>query len=1405
MGKSTSKSTKRLGRISSKSTLKKPSTSSKSTKTKGKSSSKSTKKLGRVSSKSTLKKGINEKSRKSYKPMKLTFKFNKSVYSKLPGASSSLKSSVKFPNVMIKSGFSQPKLSQQTNSVAQSSAQNTDNNDNKQVTKQSTHHNIKSTLNTQQNSESSANTQNKTPTIDKQTTTTTESAIPAVASTSTTIDSSVKQLKDTQQATTTESTNNNNIKSSINTQQNTESSVNSVNNAPTISQQTTTQQSTPTAASTSKPIDSSLKPQKVSTTTSKSSTNSQKISPKSKSAQTISIKPKTGTKTSTKTNSSPSKYSSKTNLQSLIQEQLQLSLSEGPRFPSYQRSNGRLVISTDNEKYSEKYYNYLSVIEITISNYEILIKRIFELKISTYLYTEKLKKAAIFSTSEQLVVKSKIAIMQKELKIKKAQELKLRAKIQSLITSLQEEKLISLENFLKKKLSKKLHALMSQFSNLKSQYTLILIRMKIITESKHSITLRIRTLFSEIASNKLSAIELKIRYFELLLLNSQNLQLDQESLLINKNKGKIFSLIQKLIKQINQEEALDLEEKEDTSTEIVDVIGDMSAKGKGKFIRSITTTTPIERKTPQQTKSQEELDLEKEILSLTGNSLSLLQKLYKLIKITSMLKKQLTILAQYQFSTKQEIQKLTIEQFSIKMQLGIAKVEWDVYAEKIRRLRVEYEKAKSKKNIVLMNQIATKINSAVKQLEIPKAKAWDLQSEYDQLQQKIDDYLKRLNTITEKIIIYKKQLIQYEMQQRKLEELQLIVERRSNKEKKIQQNKIKQTLKTQKQETQELREQITTKTKERDIACTQPKSLPKKKQDKTWLNNDYGWGKFIKIRIIAYKKNRYVPSIPSKKIPYTKTAFDDGVFRIRSKLTQILLFEIQREAQIGGDLFKRMKVQIDNYVKVLVKQESVLQSNEVVITQRMININQKEITVKKNAESITDDISKCKLGFAKIRKEAELIRGKGKTVLQTIQTNVHKLEKQLSVIQKKNSEEEKELKEKEKKIKEKLKEIEQRKQKINELKKLQLSQATKIIQKEKVPEVIKVNADKIKTSDVVLTKSTTKQQQYSLSLEGQEQALDKQVNELESKSDKYEDVSKSIDEETIIIESNLQKLITEEQKIINEKKQLTLKREKLESQIQKCRLDFTKSSTKLITLREKKFKEMCLLNKDKFRQEKHQLDHQIEACNQLQNQLKDEKHQYQNYQKKLISYPRATNKSHKKPDLSVSSLLQKSMIVKPSPNNNPEYQKLFTEVKTNVAREHLQRNINSALNFLNNLAEDNAKEAYIISEKLKEKSVMLEGVKLVQKLTRKITSKLNLILSEYPEDSVKLKSMLKSTMLEIDKLYEMTKNQSEIMQSAQILQEKEKKLQNMQEKCMLQAKANPLGIQSKLKKGFMSK
>eukprot|EP00828_Plagiopyla_frontata_P045852 TRINITY_DN796_c0_g1_i6.p1 TRINITY_DN796_c0_g1~~TRINITY_DN796_c0_g1_i6.p1 ORF type:complete len:526 (-),score=139.81 TRINITY_DN796_c0_g1_i6:22-1599(-) len=467
--------------------------------------------------------------------------------------------------------------------------------------------------------------------------------------------------------------------------------------------------------------------------------------------------------------------------------------------------------------------------------------------------------------------------------------------------------------------------------------------------------------------------------------------------------GKTFSKIQELVRLINQEQSLNFKEKKQTEIEIIDIIGDLSAKGKGQFTRVTQSTTPIERKNAGDStqKSQEELALEKEILELTGSSLTIFQRIYKIIKITSMLKKQLTVLSQYQFSIKQEIQKFTVEQFSIKMQLGIAKVEWDIYAEKIRVQRIEYEKFKQQRKLEKMNEIAIKINSLIKQLQVPKAKVWDLQQEYDQLQQKIEEYLKRLNSVTEKIIVYKKQLIYYEVQQRKLEDIQLKIEKEANEKKKMEQIKIKQTLRSEKIEADEIKKQIKAKTTERDIACTKPKT---KKRDFTWLNNDYGWSKFIKIRIEASKRGQYVESKTYKKNSFAKGAFDDGVFRIRQKLNQILLFEIQRELLIGGNLFKKIKSQVDIYVKVLQQSEALLKKNEIIIQKRILIVQEQEIEVKKNAQIITDDLEKCKLGFPKIKQEAKKLKGRG--VIESIHKDANKIEKQLKIISNKNREEE---------------------------------------------------------------------------------------------------------------------------------------------------------------------------------------------------------------------------------------------------------------------------------------------------------------------------------------------------------------------------------------------------------------
>ena len=64
-------------------------------------------------------------------------------------------------------------------------------------------------------------------------------------------------------------------------------------------------------------------------------------------------------------------------------------------------------------------------------------------------------------------------------------------------------------------------------------------------------------------------------------------------------------------------------------------------------------------------------------------------------------------------------------------------------------------------------------------------------------------------------------------------------------------------LETEKSETETLKKEIITKKQEREIACTKPKKTSIKK-DNSWLEFDYGWSKFIKIRIEATKKGQYV-------------------------------------------------------------------------------------------------------------------------------------------------------------------------------------------------------------------------------------------------------------------------------------------------------------------------------------------------------------------------------------------------------------------------------------------------------------------------------------------------------------------------------------------------------------------
>lgn len=60
---------------------------------------------------------------------------------------------------------------------------------------------------------------------------------------------------------------------------------------------------------------------------------------------------------------------------------------------------------------------------------------------------------------------------------------------------------------------------------------------------------------------------------------------------------------------------------------------------------------------------------------------------------------------------------------------------------------------------------------------------------------------------------------------------------------------------------------------------------------------------------------------PEEKKKYVKQEFEDGVFRIRQQLNELLAYELKLEKKNGGTYFSKMKIIIDKYIKIFVDQE----------------------------------------------------------------------------------------------------------------------------------------------------------------------------------------------------------------------------------------------------------------------------------------------------------------------------------------------------------------------------------------------------------------------------------------------------------------------------------------------------
>eukprot|EP00828_Plagiopyla_frontata_P034810 TRINITY_DN4539_c0_g1_i2.p1 TRINITY_DN4539_c0_g1~~TRINITY_DN4539_c0_g1_i2.p1 ORF type:complete len:538 (+),score=119.77 TRINITY_DN4539_c0_g1_i2:341-1954(+) len=142
-------------------------------------------------------------------------------------------------------------------------------------------------------------------------------------------------------------------------------------------------------------------------------------------------------------------------------------------------------------------------------------------------------------------------------------------------------------------------------------------------------------------------------------------------------------------------------------------------------------------------------------------------------------------------------------------------------------------------------------------------------------------------------------------------------------------------------------------------------------------------------------------------------------------------------------------------------------------------------------------------------------------------------------------------------------------------------------------------------------------------------------------------------------------------------------------------------------------------------------------------------------------------------------------------SNETKHLTLLAEVKQQVEREALWNTLHKQLEIVNDLGQTNAKQQRLWENQIQKMKnddpkhqQFMNSLKYIQMETGAITSKLNLMLSQQPENKDQIKLMTKNIVDDIDRLYDLTKKQNKLIGASQILQSKEQKLLQMKTNCV---------------------
>eukprot|EP00828_Plagiopyla_frontata_P005900 TRINITY_DN1247_c0_g1_i2.p1 TRINITY_DN1247_c0_g1~~TRINITY_DN1247_c0_g1_i2.p1 ORF type:complete len:2236 (+),score=299.45 TRINITY_DN1247_c0_g1_i2:368-7075(+) len=841
--------------------------------------------------------------------------------------------------------------------------------------------------------------------------------------------------------------------------------------------------------------------------------------------------------------------------------------------------------------------------------------------------------------------------------------------------------------------------------------------------------------------------------------------------------------------------------------------------------------------------STEVTQIENYISELSNQEISTTTKILKITKIITMVRSQITVITKKYTSIKFEIQKLTAQQFKLKLSMGMSQAQYDSYMIKINKLETEIAQFSGSEE--QLAQLQQQLKLYKQQSETSYSEIQTLNITYTSLQTQIDNYLIEENQYSEKIIKYKQELVGYQGEMKELAVEQKKIEQEQIEKEKEKQAKQEENLQKSKEKIENMKDQLDDKKQERDAVCRipvpdepeeeavvveeeeqHPEQVREEKEKRTYEPMEWedeeekpkeyepridGAQEGFKERIPGnpYVAPKERPEEDIWRKPKTDKRYDYGWEqfmrekeeerknrnltlaqpkpRIPYENVEEGVYRIKRRLhdilnyEFGNDeFFVQIKTTVERYMKVLVEKEHVIKQKEVHIKERTIKIENSERRVEHHAEIVKQDLQRCQLDFPLIKKKAEAIKNENYT--QVLQHKIQEKKNQLQQQKDENKKAEQQVQQLQEKVIEDEKQATLREQKVIKTYPNEFHYEAPINPRQPRPQY----HDDDPLPDYVPTKASTTPPTVTPKLKQPETEKEKEQEKLEEEEKKLDEQIEETDEDPVeeVVPLEEEQKKQEEKKVEEKKEEIKQEEKKIEEQKQKLVEEKEKLDQQI---------EQCKLDFGSTDPDDESLSgeqkEQYQLCvtnrdqfDQDKNKLEEQIAQYEQLFKEL---------QDEKTQFQAEKLSMPSFQVSGAHTDRQTAIPVLLEMRKAVHKQALWKHINRQLTLVNDLAASNAKQQKSLENQMKaakqtdkDHLAAIKSMKYIQSFTQRIAARLSLILSEYPEDRQKLREMTVEVVSEIDRLYELAMKQRRVISSINVLRQKQRELLTMKTNCL---------------------